>query len=319
LFTKAHPICHSINEVTKTSSHLDVAIGFSTGDLIWYDPYSNKYARLNKNGIIHNNVAWDIKWIPGSENLFLVAHGDGSLIVYDKEKDDAIYIPDEEADANGSLDKPSMLRVFKSVSSKNQKTNPVAWWKLGQQINAFSFSPDGSLIAVVCEDGTLRILDYVSERLLDVFRSYFGGFLCVCWSPDGRFIVTGGQDDLVTIWSVAEKRILARCQGHNAWVKGVAFDPWKCEGLNYRFGTIGEDRRLLLWDFNPALVFRPRNKRQRSASTASALPGVGDDKHGSIHTVVSAHAVEGKAETAFLPPVMVSFITNEIQTSMWYT
>jgi hypothetical protein len=30
---------------------------------------------------------------------------------------------------------------------------------------------------------------------------------------------TGGQDDLVTIWSFKENRIIARCQGHRSWVK----------------------------------------------------------------------------------------------------
>jgi hypothetical protein len=28
---------------------MDVIIGFSTGDIIWYEPMSQKYARLNKN------------------------------------------------------------------------------------------------------------------------------------------------------------------------------------------------------------------------------------------------------------------------------
>ena len=29
---------------------------------------------------------------------------------------------------------------------------------------------------------------------------------------------TGGQDDLVTIWSFKENKIIARCQGHRSWV-----------------------------------------------------------------------------------------------------
>ena len=34
--------------LTRSASQLDVIIGFSTGDIIWFDPISNKYARLNK-------------------------------------------------------------------------------------------------------------------------------------------------------------------------------------------------------------------------------------------------------------------------------
>lgn len=49
LFTKAHALCHDVNRVTKTSNHIDVVLGFSTGDIIWYEPMSQKYARINKN------------------------------------------------------------------------------------------------------------------------------------------------------------------------------------------------------------------------------------------------------------------------------
>lgn len=49
LFTKAHALCHDINPVTKSSTHLDFVMGSSTGDFIWYEPISQKYARLNKN------------------------------------------------------------------------------------------------------------------------------------------------------------------------------------------------------------------------------------------------------------------------------
>lgn len=95
-------------------------------------------------------------------------------------------------------------------------------------------------------------------RLLDVFTSYYGGLICVCWSPDGNYIVTGGQDDLVTIWSFAERKIVARCQGHSSWVTGVAFDPWRCDERNYRFGSVGDDCQLLLWDFSDAMLYRPK-------------------------------------------------------------
>lgn len=91
--------------------------------------------------------------------------------------------------------------------------------------------------------------------------SYYGGLLCVCWSPDGRFIVTGGQDDLVSIWSLEDSVLVARCQGHNSWVTGVAFDPWRCDERNYRFGSVGEDCRLLLWDFSVGTLHRPRAVR----------------------------------------------------------
>jgi WD40 repeat protein len=98
---------------------------------------------------------------------------DGSLVVYDKEKDDAAFLPEENGihangdseKSNGSEEHSARLHVDKSVHSKNQKFNPVSFWKLSnQRINAFAFSPDNRHLAVVSEDGTLRIIDYLKEQ-----------------------------------------------------------------------------------------------------------------------------------------------------------
>ncbi|KAM0243350.1 hypothetical protein ACHAPO_000195, partial [Fusarium lateritium] len=223
-------------------------------------------------GAINGTPVAAIRWIPGSENLFLAAHMDGSLVVYDKEKEDAQFNPEEEAvngmangasgeslDANNIGTHHNTIRINKSVHSKNQKANPVAAWKLSNhRINAFSFSPDNRHLAVVSEDGTLRIIDYLKEELLDVFYSYYGGLTCVCWSPDGQYVLTGGQDDLISIWSLSESALVARCQGHQSWVSAVAFDPWRCDERNYRFGSVGEDGRLCLWDFSVGMLHRPK-------------------------------------------------------------
>lgn len=164
LFTKAHMLCHDVNEVSKSPSHIDVVMGSSAGDIIWYEPISAKYARINKNGAVNDSAVTHIKWIPGSENLFLAAHDNGQLVVYDKEKDDALFTPEAE-DGFGGASSMRALQILKSVNSKNQKTNPVAVWKLSnQRINQFAFSPDKRHLAVVMEDGTLRVLDYLKEE-----------------------------------------------------------------------------------------------------------------------------------------------------------
>ena len=129
-------------------------------------------------------------------------------------------------------------------------------------------------------------------RLLDCYASYFGSLHCVAWSPDGRFILvstipyskspsdrndqTGGQDDLVTIFSPWEQRVIARCQGHSSFVSALAFDDIRCDGRTYRFGSVGEDNKLILvsrkyvpcyivltvhyikWDFSSGALHRPK-------------------------------------------------------------
>ncbi|KAJ4556773.1 hypothetical protein HRR82_000041 [Exophiala dermatitidis] len=332
LFTKAHMLCHDVNPLTKHSTHMDVVMGSSASDIIWYEPMSQKYARINKNGIINNSAVAKIKWIPGSENHFLAAHMDGKLVVYDKEKEDAPFVSEEMVDEGIGIeddDEDSALVISKSVNSSNQRANPVALWKISNQaITDFAFSPDSKHLAVVGDDGCLRIIDYLQERMTDLYSSYYGAFTCVCWSPDGKYVLTGGQDDLVTIWSLEERQIIARCPGHDSWVTAVAFDPWRCDGQSYRFGSVGEDCKLLLWDFSVGMLHRPKGLtartrgsistqsvsllRQRTESN-SVINRIRSDSNrtGSFvqQDIVDEsefinHPVEPRARTAQLPPVM---------------
>jgi hypothetical protein len=106
-------------------------------------------------------------------------------------------------------------------------------------------------------------------------------------------------------------------------VTSVAFDPWRCDERNYRFGSVGEDCRLLLWDFSVGMLHRPRaaSVRQR-ASISSALPGMRHRAESSTTMLRSTsnlsgksmdddnviHPVEPRARTAILPPVMAKSI-----------
>ncbi|KAK5078466.1 hypothetical protein LTR64_003121 [Lithohypha guttulata] len=334
LFTKAHMLCHDVNPLTKDETHIDVLMGSSASDIIWYEPISQKYARINKNGMINSTPVSKIKWIPGSESLFLAAHQDGSLVVYDKEKEDAPFVPEVVIDEAISIedDPDSQLNVTKSVNSANQKANPVACWKLcSQPINDFAFSPDSRHLAVVAEDGYLRIVDYLKETLRDVFSSYYGGFTCVCWSPDGKYILTGGQDDLVSIWSLADRQIVARCPGHDSWVTAVAFDPWRCDDKTYRFGSIGDDCKLLLWDFSVGMLHRPKgtlarargsvsgqsfslNRHRTESASVNRMRSNSSRSQGNQQEDDEAeadflnHPIEPRARTAQLPPVMVKTV-----------
>ena len=215
-------------------------------------------------GMINPTPITQIKWIPGSENLFIAAHFDGQLVIYDKERDDASFLPDEDQ-AHVAMIQPLTIKrspcihIKKSLNSKNQKANPAAVWKISRKrLNDFSFSQDGRFLAVVGEDGSLQIIDFFKETLLDLFPSYYGGMTCVCWSPDSRYIITGGQDDLVSIWSFEDRALVARCLGHRSWVTALSFDAWRCDGQSYRFGSVGEDCRLILWDFSEGMLHRPR-------------------------------------------------------------
>jgi len=218
----------------------------------------------------------------------------------------------------------------KSVQSPNQKSNPVAYYRPStSRINALAFSPSGNTLATVSEDGTLRLLDLNTETLTDVFTSYYGGLTCLAWSPDGVYIATGGQDDLISIWSVSDKSLVARCVGHHSWVSAVSFDAWRCDDKTYRFGSVGQDCRLLLWDFSVGMLRRPRvgstrpsvsstivgrNASSTSLSKMNSGSGIRPESRGLVGGDAAPdadadedeimHPVAPRSQVAMLPPVL---------------
>ncbi len=100
-------------------------------------------------------------------------------------------------------------------------------------VNDIQFSPCGSYLAIVSQDGYLRLFSFAYQsnqqlhiQMIGSMKSYFGGLLCCVWSPDGRYVATGGEDDLITMFSVGEMRVACRGRGHNSWINAVVFDTW---------------------------------------------------------------------------------------------
>ena len=88
-------------------------------------------------------------------------------------------------------------------------------------------------------------------------RSVYSGTLPkprVSYFLTNPLLQTGGQDDLLTIFSPWEQRVIARCQGHSSFVSAVAFDDLRCDGRTYRFGSVGEDNKLILVGFLRGLI-----------------------------------------------------------------
>ncbi|XP_066593163.1 WD repeat-containing protein 20 isoform X2 [Prorops nasuta] len=223
LYKGANPTCHNFNQTTATADSAPLLVGFSTGQIQLIDPIKKELSKVyNEDRLIDKSKVTCIKWVPGSNNLFLVSHSSGQLYLYNEELLCGTTAPHYQSFKAGD--------GFAIYTCKTKSTrNPLYRWVIGAEgccINEFAFSPCGTNLAVVSQDGFLRVFQYNRMELVGVARSYFGGFLCVCWSPDGRYVVVGGEDDLVTIWSFHEKRVVARGQGHHSWVSVVAFDPY---------------------------------------------------------------------------------------------
>ncbi|KAF1881193.1 hypothetical protein Lal_00023228 [Lupinus albus] len=140
---------------------------------------------------------------------------------------------------------------FSVAHARYSKSNPTARWHICQvSINSISFSSGGAYLATVGRDesNNICLLKYIQvtyeclitqKSYLYVVRKVIMG-LC--------YVVLGGEDDLVQVWSMEDRKVVAWGEGHNSWVSGVAFDSyWSSpnasdngETLMYRFGSVGQ-------------------------------------------------------------------------------
>ena len=70
-----------------------------------------------------------------------------------------------------------------------------------------------------------------------------GPVYAAAFSPDGRFALTGGEDQAVCLWDMNAVRRVRRLTGHNDTVLALAFAPDSRHAL-----STGRDRNVILWD-----------------------------------------------------------------------
>ncbi|KAI9032176.1 WD40-repeat-containing domain protein [Hyaloraphidium curvatum] len=341
---EAYPTCHDVNVITR--DNLDICVGFSTGEILCLSPISGRYSRHNRGSILPPGAGVTcIKWMPGSETQFMAGYDDGSVVVWDKEREDPapdFFPKDDIAQRMAALAKetqgqqgpgtspyntvfwtfkalkgtgPAVFVPPQSAGPKAQAPapamaalNPVVYYKVSKRaITAISFSPDCQHVGITSMDGSLKIVDYVNERLSDTFPSYFGGITTLSWSPDGKFLLTGGQDDLIEVLSLPLRRVVARAQGHQSWVTSVQFDRWRCTDRVYRFGSVGEDARLCLWDFGMHSLHRPRGTMKKVRGGEQA-----ESKHEIVHPVIP------RGEVAVIYPVVSKVLHNDPMCSLQF-
>lgn len=112
--------------------------------------------------------------------------------------------------------------------------------RLGGDVDALALSPDGSLFVAGVADSTVHVIDLASGRELMRGQhqpasasmplrlgSRDGGIFAGAFHPNGKYVVSGGQDRAVILWEIASGReVFRRYQSDPVY--GVAISPDGC-------------------------------------------------------------------------------------------
>ncbi|VEU21423.1 DEKNAAC102244 [Brettanomyces naardenensis] len=308
--------------ITPTGEkNFDVLIGLASGDLMWLNPMKQKFSIWNKNGCLKKSPVTSVEW--SKCGTFATAgFADGDVMVFSRDLED-----DEEYGETPKepVYKDRYMRTYRSLRSNGSGgnahvSNPIAHYKFSKKsiVDMTTHPYYHNIVAMACDDGYLRIFDLLKERLTDLQESYYAGFLTVSFTEDGKYLLAGGEDDLVSIYEFQGVSLLApsnsgliklvaRLQGSESWVRDITVDRHRSKtGILYRIGTVGDDGALRFYEFQPRSLPKIKkvvNKRvaasrtdgkpvssrkPQSSAKATAMRRVLNSKHGKNNESVSS-------------------------------
>jgi dipeptidyl aminopeptidase/acylaminoacyl peptidase len=87
------------------------------------------------------------------------------------------------------------------------------------------WSPDGTRLATVSEDGTAKVRDARDGRQLLQLNGHRSAVTAVAWSPDSKRLATASADGTAIVWDLARERVLATLRGHTSAISVVTWSP----------------------------------------------------------------------------------------------
>jgi RNA polymerase sigma factor (sigma-70 family) len=147
-------------------------------------------------------------------------------------------------------------------------------WRHGERVSSVTFSPDGTRLASASWDHTVGLWEVATGKRLRTFRGHKGFVTCVRFTPDGKSLVSGAEDN-IRLWDVNTGKERQQFK-HAGWVWSVALShdgktlaahtnnvPAGCISL-WDVGTGGKLRELVFegnQDGVMALDFSPDGKK----------------------------------------------------------
>jgi RNA polymerase sigma factor (sigma-70 family) len=163
--------------------------------------------------------------------------------------------------------------------------------KVAGAVRGVALSPDGKRLVAASDeslsDGSIKpvpgngaaVYETATGKVVFRLEGHEGGVRAVAWSPDGKYIGTGGADKTARLWDAANGKELRTMEGAAMTIETVLFSPdsrvmvWGAQGGTTRLLRVGSEDGPVALPANgavTALAFSPDGR-----TLATATRGVG--------------------------------------------
>ena len=129
-------------------------------------------------------------------------------------------------------------------------------------------SSDASRVAIFYWPRDLKVYDSSSAAWSDRWRLSAGTVGPVVFSPDSRWIASGGDDNAVTVRDAVTGNVLAVLRGHQGNILDLAFAP---DGRT--LASSSEDKTLRLWHTSTWRELGTLHQGERLGKLAFSIDG----------------------------------------------
>lgn len=180
---------------------------------------------------------------------------------------DAVAVaPDGKTVATGPGFGLAPVRLWDAETGKNLRD----LWGHSGVVRQVLFSPDGTTLAAVCDDESVKLWDarpaeVQGARVIDPLPSSW--IEALAFAHDGRTLASAGHDATLRLWDVENGRERSVLRGHAGKVLAVTFDRG-------RLASGSTDQTLRLWDAESGRELA----RHREPGLVASLAFLPDDR-----------------------------------------